>query len=65
MIERAMARRRFDFGFADLIYPSKVLLTLRVASDVFMGQCPKADNVWLHAMAVRSGYRGKQINAKT
>ena len=53
--------RTFALGFAGVIYPKEFLSTLRVAGDCFMTKCPKADDVWLHAMAVRNGYKIRQL----
>lgn len=61
---REPSARHFALGVCGVIYPAKFLLSLRDAGAVFMDKCAKADDVWLHAMAVRNGYRVSQVRAR-
>lgn len=52
----------FATGVSGVIYPPVMMNALRDAGDAFRSCCPKADDVWLHAMAIRRGYRVKQLS---
>jgi hypothetical protein len=52
----APSLRNFALGVAGVIYPPEFVLALREAGDAFMASCPKADDIWLHAVAVRNGF---------
>lgn len=56
--------RHFALGVSGVIYPRSFLLTLRSAGDIFMRVCPKADDIWLHSIAIRNDYKISQINQK-
>jgi hypothetical protein len=43
-----------------VIYPPGFLRILKDAGTGFLHSCLKADDIWLHANAVRSGYMVKQ-----
>jgi hypothetical protein len=51
----------FATGVSGCIYPPAFLAHLKRAGDAFLGLCPKADDVWLHVNALRSGFRVRQI----
>lgn len=53
----------FATGVSGVVYPPALLSALRKAGPAFVACCPKADDVWLHAMAVRHGYKIKQLSA--
>ena len=53
----------FATGVSGVIYPPALMDALRDSGLAFMGFCPKADDIWLHAMALRHGYRVKQMHA--
>lgn len=53
----------FATGVSGVVYPPALLDALRKAGPAFMACCPKADDVWLHAMALRHGYKIKQLSA--
>ncbi len=53
---------RFATGVGGVIYPPALLQHLKEAGDVFNGCCPKADDLWLHVMAIRNGYPIRQID---
>ncbi len=52
----------FATGVGGVIYPPALLQHLKAAGDVFIACCPKADDLWLHVMAIRNGYPIRQID---
>lgn len=56
--------RHFATGVAGVIYPAAFLPKLKAAGDAFLALCPQADDVWLHANALRAGLRIRQISRK-
>jgi hypothetical protein len=54
----------FATGCAGCIYPPAFLKKLKAAGRGFEQLCPKADDVWLHVNAVRSGFKIKQIGPR-
>jgi hypothetical protein len=48
-------------GVSGVIYPGALLEKLKSAGAEFESRCPKADDLWLHVQAVRSGFRIRQI----
>ena len=48
-----------------MIYPSRFLRILREAGTAFAGVCPRADDVWLHAHAVRNGIAIHQLQTRS
>ncbi len=48
-------------GVSGVIYSPRFLMDLKAAGDVFQECCPKADDLWLHVQALRSGYKVRQI----
>ena len=55
------SNQNFALGVSGVIYPPKFLMALQQAGEGFKNTCPKADDVWLHAMALRSGYKVRQV----
>ena len=51
----------FATGVAGVYYPPAFLDLLREAGTGFVGKCERADDVWLHAIALRNGYRVRQL----
>lgn len=47
--------RTFATGNSGVLYPPPMLDALREAGTTFTACAPRADDVWLHAMALRSG----------
>jgi hypothetical protein len=37
---------------------------LKAKGTSFQDYCPKADDIWLHAQAIRAGYKIRQIRKK-
>jgi len=54
--------RHMVTGVSGAIYPPKFLDEVRDAGPEFMITCPTADDVWLHCLAIRNGYRIRQIS---
>ncbi len=52
----------FATGVGGVIYPPAMLQKLKEAGDVFNGCCPKADDLWLHVIAIRNAYPIRQID---
>ena len=44
-----------------MIYSPQFLMDIRAAGNLFEECCPKADDLWLHVQALRSGYKIRQI----
>jgi hypothetical protein len=55
--------RHIVTGVSGAIYPPRFLDEVRDAGAEFMITCPTADDVWLHCLAVRNGYRIRQISS--
>jgi hypothetical protein len=53
--------RHFATGVSGVIYPPRFLDFMHAEGDAFKACCPKADDIWLHAMALRAGLRVRQI----
>jgi hypothetical protein len=51
----------FATGVAGVIYPPAMLQRLKECGDAFRAVCPKADDLWLHVIAIRNGFRIKQL----
>uniref|UniRef100_Q47DD0 Glycosyltransferase 2-like domain-containing protein n=1 Tax=Dechloromonas aromatica (strain RCB) TaxID=159087 RepID=Q47DD0_DECAR len=54
--------RNFALGIFGVIYPPEFQNKLKLAGRSFINYCPKADDIWLHAIAIRSGFKIKQIS---
>lgn len=54
----------FPTSGAGALYPLAMLRALREQGDRFLTTCPKADDIWLHWVALRAGIRMRQIGAK-
>ena len=55
--------RNFATGVSGVIYPPRMQDALKEAGLDFIKVAPRADDVWLHAMAVRTGCRVRQVGA--
>lgn len=56
--------RHFATGVSGCIYPPELLQALKAAGSVFRDQCPRADDVWLNAIAMRNGFRVRQVGPR-
>ncbi len=54
----------FATGVSGVIYPSAFLDCLRQEGTRFVTTCPRADDVWLHAMAVKHGFAVRQVGER-
>lgn len=57
--------RNFATGVSGVIYPPSLLDALERAGELFQEAAPRADDIWLHAMAVRSGHRVRQVGSRS
>jgi hypothetical protein len=53
--------RHHAAGVTGVIYPPTFLHVLKRAGTGFEACCPKADDIWLHVQALRSGYKVRMI----
>lgn len=53
----------FLTGVSGVIYPPSFLDELRERGEGFLQSAPKADDVWLNAVAVQAGYRVAQVGS--
>lgn len=51
----------FGTGVSGQILPPRLLDRLRDAGEAFLELSPRADDIWLHAIAVRAGIRTAQV----
>lgn len=54
----------FSTGCSGALYPSSFLKIAKQADLGFQGKCPRADDVWLHWLAISNGYSIKQVKRK-
>lgn len=55
------AAHHFAIGCAGILYPPSMVAALAERGDRFKACCPRADDVWLHATAVSTGHRIRQV----
>ena len=53
--------RNFAIGFVGILYPPQFQKILAAAGDAFKDKCPRADDVWLHCLAIRHGFKIRQL----
>jgi hypothetical protein len=51
-------------GASGVIYPAALLPALKAAGTHFEKCCPRGDDIWLHAQALRAGFRVRQIKRR-
>jgi hypothetical protein len=51
----------FPLGNSGCIYSVPFLRILKHAGDGFLQSCPRGDDIWLHANAIRAGFKVRQI----
>lgn len=51
-------------GVSGVIYPVRLLAALRLEGDRFLELAPRADDIWVHSVAVRNGIRGRQVRSE-
>jgi hypothetical protein len=57
--------KHFATGVSGVIYPPAFQQRLKEAGNEFLNLCPRADDIWLHVMALRHGYRIRQISTRS
>jgi hypothetical protein len=55
------SHRHFVTGVAGVLYPPAMVQALREAGDGFLACCPRADDIWLNAVALRAGVQACQV----
>jgi hypothetical protein len=58
------SRKHLLNGVSGVIYPPRLLAALKTAGTAFEQCCPKADDIWLHATALRAGFKVQQIGKR-
>lgn len=53
----------FSTGASGALYPPDFLHSLKTRGTLFLDVAPKADDVWLHATAVASGFSTRQLES--
>jgi hypothetical protein len=53
---------RFATGVSGVYYPASMLRALAARGDEFMERSPRADDIWLHWVALQEGLRVRQIS---
>lgn len=61
-LDKAPSLRNFAIGVSGVLYPAALQEVLRREGDAFVPVTPKADDIWLHWHALRSGVRIRQIS---
>lgn len=56
--------RHLVTGGAGAIYPPQLQRVLKQDGTAFLSCCPRADDLWLHVHALRTGYRVRLINKR-
>jgi len=56
--------QNFATGVSGVLYPPEMLNSLRNAGKSFLQVAQKTDDIWLHAVAVRNGFKIRQIVTK-
>lgn len=54
----------FATGVSGVVYPPAFQQVLKDAGDGFRSVCPRADDIWLHAQALRHGFRVRQARPR-
>lgn len=51
----------FSTGVSGVVFPPRFVATLKRRRTEFESCCPRADDIWLNVMALRSGYKVRQV----
>lgn len=60
--DTAASLTNFGTGVAGVLYPVQMLEELSRRGTAFMDICPRADDIWLHWVALQSGIKIRQIS---
>jgi hypothetical protein len=52
----------FCTGVSGILYPPALVSALADEGDAFLQRAPHADDVWVHSVMVRHGFRGRQVS---
>ena len=55
------SKKYFATGVGGVLYPRSFIDHVVAAGDSFMHTCPRADDIWLHVSALRSGHTIRQV----
>lgn len=55
------SHRNFLTGVSGVLYPEEMQSSLRMRGSAFMEVCPRADDIWLNWVALRSGIKVRQV----
>lgn len=53
--------RNMAQGIGGVMHPPEMLRAIKKARTEFLNCCPKADDIWLHAIALRAGIKTRQV----
>jgi hypothetical protein len=56
--------RNFATGVSGVLYPAPMVEQIAAAGVSFKNTCPAADDIWLHAVALRAGRRIRQLTTR-
>jgi hypothetical protein len=56
--------RTFATGVSGVLYPPRMVEQIAAAGDSFKDTCPAADDIWLHAVALRAGRKIRQLTTR-
>ncbi|MDQ1584395.1 MAG: hypothetical protein QOF36_2449 [Microbacteriaceae bacterium] len=56
--------RNVGTGVSGVLYPPEFLAALRLEGERFLELAPRADDIWVHAVAVRHGFRARQVGER-
>jgi hypothetical protein len=56
--------RNVGTGVSGVLYPPEFLEALRLEGERFLELAPRADDIWVHVVAVRHGFRARQVGER-
>jgi hypothetical protein len=59
----AASATHFALGSSGVLYPPRMRVALRDAGQGFLRCCPRADDIWLHRVALQAGLPVRQVQA--
>ncbi|MBB4866127.1 hypothetical protein HNP46_005032 [Pseudomonas nitritireducens] len=61
-LDKAPSVRNFAIGVSGVLYPAALQQVLKREGEAFVQVTPRADDIWLHWQALRSGVKVRQIS---